>query len=105
MEMERTKKLSVVLLSLIIANYVSMAAGTFLGVSIGANIGFDYYDPKNNTSYLIQHFLYYTGFTIASMIIEFPFFLFIMIEYSRNEILKTSLIIIAISALIVIAMS
>lgn len=99
---KKTRKFFIPAILLIVANYVSMFIGLNLAFLLSDRMGFDLYNPQGWSVYYYQNLLYYFGFTIASMLIEFPFFSFILRRFSFKQRVKITVVINFISALIVI---
>ena len=90
---------------LILANYVSMSAGIGLAFLIGYRLGLNFFNPSNSSNYIFQYLLYYSGFTIMSMVVELPFFSILLKEFTLKQKLKITVTINSISALTVIVLS
>lgn len=65
----------IVLILLTIANYCSMLIGYFFTGSIAHLIGSDLFNP-GNIEYYFQNILIYLSLTLASILVEFPFYKF-----------------------------
>ncbi|MGL1904333.1 MAG: hypothetical protein OCC49_19520 [Fibrobacterales bacterium] len=95
----------VALIFMVIANYLSMGLGTYCAYEIGTVLKFDFFSPKGNLNYSLQHILYYLGFTLSSMVIELPFIKLLAIDIEIKKVIKMAVFINSISALSVIVLS
>ena len=81
---QKTKSFSKVLILLVIANYLSMGIGFLISNFFVYLIGSDLMNLKN-LDYIFQNILFYTGFTLGSILIEFPFFRYALYESDYSK--------------------
>ena len=84
-----------VFIIIVIANYASMFAGGILSSKLTESFGYDSFDPTK-TAYLWETIFLYISLTVASFIVEYPFYYWVL---KKKNFLSSFLITVKINSI------